>query len=125
MELRFARDSLLNTVLRDAHGRPIYRIETPKRRTGRITTISRIELGPDSPALDGTSPWCVDDLPRGGLSGAYVRTDNASDTDIHILRMIERPVASVKWTKQYALFQHAGWERPLGAYMRGKGVLGR
>ncbi|KAI0035014.1 hypothetical protein K488DRAFT_44305 [Vararia minispora EC-137] len=49
MELRFTRNSILNTVLRDTNGTPLYRIESPWKVRNRKTTISRILPGPYSP----------------------------------------------------------------------------
>ena len=39
-DLRFTRDSILNTVLRDEQGKPVYRIETHGTLFGkRVTSI--------------------------------------------------------------------------------------
>ncbi|KZV64335.1 hypothetical protein PENSPDRAFT_757333 [Peniophora sp. CONT] len=70
MELHFTRPDLLNAVLRDAHGTPVYRIKTDSalRVSERTTTLSRI-IG--APTLE---------LPE--LVSADYKSDSSSDLSV-------------------------------------------
>lgn len=84
MELHFTRPNLLDTVLRDAHGTPVYRIETDGNAlqlSERTTTISRF--------LDVPAPG----------SAERVLADNMSDTDILLNALEEQPVGQIVWRR--------------------------
>ena len=53
MELHLSRSTLLNTVLRDERGNPIYRIESPQlKASGRTVTITRFSTESNSSTPD-------------------------------------------------------------------------
>ncbi|KAI0062117.1 hypothetical protein BV25DRAFT_1916401 [Artomyces pyxidatus] len=113
MELRFSRNNLLNTVLRDERGEPLFRIHTTPGWTGRITTVSRFVAGRKSTSYA-----------RPPVEG--VRRDNASDTDIHLMGLEEREVAQIEWHAfRQSVFCHGGQKKKIDSYMPGKGVLQR
>ncbi|KAI0035013.1 hypothetical protein K488DRAFT_83474 [Vararia minispora EC-137] len=116
MELRFTRDNILNTVLRDRCGRPLYRIESPWKVKNRITTISRIFPNPFSTSGDGDAP--EEDAEGAAEGQENVRADNASDTDILLAGMEERVVAQILWQDRgQSIFTIDGRERKLNEYM--------
>ena len=84
MELHFTRPGILNTVLRDAQGTPVYRIETDGsalQLAERTTTISRF--------LDVPAPG----------SAERVLADNMSDTDILLNALEEQPIGQIVWRR--------------------------
>jgi hypothetical protein len=117
MELRWTRNDLINTVLRDGRGKPIYRIETPNRFLKRATTISRFVPGPQTPTDNVAPAGDTED----------VRTDNASDTDIHVLGLQEDQVVHIQWgtPRAQAVFSYNGWQKKVNDYMLGQGILRR
>jgi len=116
MELRWTRNDLINTVLRDECGRPVYRIETPNRFRNRKALISRIQ---PNPAASNTSD--------SNETAKYVSTDDASDTDIILQRLEEVPVANITWNPHSVqpVFHYNGRERQLNDYLPGQGVMRR
>ncbi|KZV64336.1 hypothetical protein PENSPDRAFT_757334 [Peniophora sp. CONT] len=84
MELHFTRPNLLNTVLRDEHGTPVYRIETDGpalQLSERTTIISRFV-----------------NVPAPG-SAERVLADNMSDTDILLNALEEQPIGQIVWRR--------------------------
>ena len=84
MELHFTRPGILNTVLRDAQGTPVYRIETDGstlQLAERTTTISRF--------LNVPAPG----------SAERVLADNMSDTDILLNALEEQPIGQIVWRR--------------------------
>ena len=93
MELHFSRASLLNSVLRDADGTPVYRIATPSTLPRRVTTIARFT----------GERWT-----RGGRSSADAAAGSqgapggwkGDERDADVLQlagMEERVVAEIDW----------------------------
>ncbi|KAI0044127.1 hypothetical protein FA95DRAFT_301689 [Auriscalpium vulgare] len=117
MELRFSRNSLFNTVLRDTQGAPLFRIDTRKGpRKVSLTTVSRFVGGVDEPSrevlADGTS--------------RNVTGDGASDTDILLMGLQEEQVAQIEWHYwSQSIFRIRGETKEVKEYMPGKGVLRR
>jgi hypothetical protein len=116
MELCWTRNDLVNTVLRDEHGKPIYRIETPNRFLDRVTTISRFLPGPQTTTGDVAPPQDPEN----------VQTDNASETDIHVLGLQEDQIVQIQWKPRVqAVFNYNGWQQKASDYMPGHGIFFR
>jgi len=125
MELHYSRPNLLNTVLRDARGTPMYRIESPRKMANRLTTITRFvppgaPLSPPVPDVDGASS--SGGGPDGSAASApkikRVRSDNASDTDILLAGLEEHVVAQIVWQHfEDTVFKFGGREVKLGEYL--------
>ncbi|KAI0315648.1 hypothetical protein OF83DRAFT_1035037, partial [Amylostereum chailletii] len=96
MKLIFSRYSLLNAVLRDAQGSPLYRIETSHSWSNRSTTISRFVAGPHAQIIESNRAH----------------------------PLVE--VAEIRWhAVKQSVFVFKGMERKLGDYLRGKGLMRR
>ncbi|KAI0044128.1 hypothetical protein FA95DRAFT_1608806 [Auriscalpium vulgare] len=117
MELRFSRNSLFNTVLRDTQGTPLFRIDTRKGpRKVSLTNVSRFVGGVDEPSremlADGTS--------------RNVTGDGASDTDILLMGLQEEQVAQIEWHQwSQSIFRIRGQTKEVKEYMPHRGVLRR
>ncbi len=110
MNLHISRDNILttrailNTVLRDDHGEPLYRIETSFKNTREeVTTISRF-------------------LPEAGTSGtngpSSVKGDTAEETDILLRALSEQEFAKIEWHRFHStLFKWADRTMEINAYM--------
>lgn len=116
MELRFSRNNLLNTVLRDADGKPLYRISTHKGSTGETSVISRF-VSREGQYLD------KDDAEEVQVARSH---DDADETDIHLLRLEEQETARIEWHfRRQTVFKFAGRSVKVGDYMPGKGFFRR
>ena len=115
IELRYSRNNLLNSVLRDAQGTPRFRFESPFKFHDRKTVISRF----DAP---GSLPGRDDDT-----GGVYSRKANSdSETDIHMMGLKEEPVAEIHWhTFKEAEFVFDGKKRSLGEWINSKRIIRR
>ncbi|KAA1471311.1 hypothetical protein DENSPDRAFT_880375 [Dentipellis sp. KUC8613] len=112
MNLHISRDNLLttrailNTVLRDDHGEPRYRIETSFEHTRENeTTISRF-------------------LPETGTSGTKnppapsVKGNTAEETDILLRSLSEQEFAKIEWHRFHpTVFKWAGKTVEIDSYM--------
>jgi hypothetical protein len=116
MELHFARDDLLNTVLRDAHGKPLYRIESPLKLVNRTTTVARILHAPEE-STSGPSPSDLEER---------VTADNASDTDILLAGMEECVVAEITWQDfESSVFKFGEREVKVNEYLPAPGLMAK
>ena len=103
MDLHFTRPDILNTVLRDARGTPLYRVETNSSIFSEgTTTISRIVGAPES----------------GPNFSEYVVSDDRSDTDILLHGLEEKPVGQILWRRvKPSIFKLGETEVPVDRYM--------
>ncbi|KAI0044129.1 hypothetical protein FA95DRAFT_301981 [Auriscalpium vulgare] len=110
MELHFSRNRLLNTVLRDSQGAPLFRVDTQKGKLS-VTTVSRFVGGVKESEVHGAG--------RERVTG-----DNVSDTDILLMGLQEEPVAQIEWHYwSQSVFRIHGETREVKEYMPSKGVF--
>lgn len=82
MKLTLSRNSPTNSVYRNQDGMPLYRVETPWKLVDKISTITRFVPNSVTAHVESIAP---------------VRSDNESDTDIHLMRLEEQEVAQIHW----------------------------
>lgn len=103
MQLTLSRNSPINSVYRNQDGMPLYRVETPFKLVGKTSTIARFVSN------SGTAH---------DESVAHVRSDNESDTDIHLMRLEEKEVAQIHWHRfGKTMFKFGDHTVSVGTYM--------
>ena len=103
MQLTLSRNSPTNSVYRNQDGTPLYRVETPFKLMGKISTVARFVSNPGIAHDERVAP---------------VRSDNDSDTDIHLMRLEEKEVAQIHWHRfGKTLFKFGERTVSVGTYM--------
>jgi len=127
-ELHFSRNSLLNTVLRNGQGNPVYRIESPFKCSNRVTTISRFATPLSSEKASSMTATAHHPSPAksalvrdAASAGRWSRSATSKDQDQDILQLAgleEHVVAKILWhCFKQSVFTIGGDEITLKAYM--------
>ena len=103
MKLTLSRNSPTNSVYRNQDGTPLYRVETPWKLVDKISTITRFVPNSVTAHVESIAP---------------VRSDNESDTDIHLMRLEEKEVAQIHWHRfGKTMFKFGDHTVSVGTYM--------